>query len=305
MEDRAMSRRLIALPLALLAALLAAVPALAVPFPSRLDLPDGWAPEGITAGRGLTAYVGSLADGAIAQVDLRTGATEVLVPGASGRVAVGLEYEAGADRLWVAGGPTGEVRVYDASSGALLATYSVTAGFLNDVVVTRDAAYVTDSMIQQLIVIPLGSDGSLPAASDAGAMPISGDFVYATGFNANGIVAFGGALIVPQSNTGAMYAIDPASGSSVELLPPGTVTAADGLELRGSTLYVVRNQLNLVAVFGIRGGAVRSLGTISAADLDVPTTIAFAAGRLWAVNARFGTPVTPTTEYWITQLPTR
>jgi hypothetical protein len=293
------------LPLAAIALVLAAAPALAAPFPARIDLPDGWAPEGITAGRGLTAYVGSLADGAIAEVDLRTGATDVLVPGASGRVAVGIAYEAGADRLWVAGGPTGEVRVYDASSGALLETYPVTAGFLNDVVVTRDAAYVTDSMIAQLIVVPLGSGGSLPAEGDVEAMPISGDFVYTPGFNANGIVSFGGALLVPQSNTGALYAIDPATGDSRELLPPGTVTAADGLELRGSTLFIVRNQLNLVAVFGIRGGDLRSLGTISSPDLDVPTTIAFAGGRLWAVNARFGTPLTSTTDYWITRLPTR
>ena len=33
-------------------------------FPTRIDLPDGFAPEGITTGRGATVYVGSLADGA-------------------------------------------------------------------------------------------------------------------------------------------------------------------------------------------------------------------------------------------------
>jgi hypothetical protein len=38
------------------------------------------------------------------------------------------------------------VRVYDASSGALLATYQPPgAGLLNDVAVTREAVYVTDS----------------------------------------------------------------------------------------------------------------------------------------------------------------
>ena len=41
------------------------------------------------------------------------------------------------------------------------------------------------------------------------------------------------------------------------------------------------------------------------AALDIPTTAAFVAGRLWVVNARFGTPVTPTTDYWITKLPGR
>jgi hypothetical protein len=300
-----MPRRPFALPIAALALFLAAAPAVAAPFPARIDLPNGWAPEGITAGRGPTAFVGSLADGAIAQVDLRTGAVDVLAPGATGRVSVGLDYEDGADRLWVAGGPTGEVRAYDASSGALLETYTFTAGFLNDVAVTRDAVYVTDSGIQQLIVIPLTHGGGVPDPDDAFTLPIVGDFVYQAGFNANGIVEFAGWLIVPQSNTGALFAIDPDTGRSVEILPQGSVTAADGLERVGSTLYVVRNQLNRVEVYRIHGGDVRHRATLTAGDLDVPTTVAFAGGSLWAVNARFGTPVTPDTEYWITRLPTR
>ena len=91
----------------------------------------------------------------------------------------------------------------------------------------------------------------------------------------------------------------------MRILPEGSITFADGLELVGSTLYVVRNQLDEVAVYRIRGGTVAFRGTISSSGLDVPTTIAFAAGRLWAVNARFGTPVTPDTAYWITRLPRR
>ena len=303
-----MLRHRIALTTATLAVLVAAAPALAAPFPSTIALPGGWAPEGITAGRGLTAYVGSLVDGDIARVDLRTGTVDgEFVTDVEGGIAVGLDYEPGADRLWVAGGPgpTSQVRVYDASSGDLLETYSFTAGFLNDVAVTKDAAYVTDSGIQQLIVIPLGSDGSLPAPGDAFTVPITGEFQYTMGFNANGIVAFGGFLLVPQSNTGELFAIDPATGNSVTILPAGSVPFADGLELRGNTLYIVQNQLNTVAVYRIQGTSLRFLGTITDGALDVPTTIAFAGGRLWAVNARFGTPVTPTTQYWITQLPTR
>jgi hypothetical protein len=47
------------------------------------------------------------------------------------------------------------------------------------------------------------------------------------------------------------------------------------------------------------------LGDITDPGLDVPTTATVAAGRLWAVNARFGTGPTPDTKYWITQLPLR
>jgi outer membrane protein assembly factor BamB len=301
-----MSRRLAALPAAALALALTAIPALAAPFPARIDLPDGWQPEGITAGRGTTAYVGSLANGAIAKVDVRTGAVDPdFAPGATGRVSVGLDYQDGADRLWVAGGPTSQVRVYDASTGELLQTYAFTSGFLNDVVVTKRAVYVTDSNIQQLIVIPLGNGTSVPAPSSAFTLPITGDFVYGGGFNANGIVEFGGYLIVPNSSTGQLFAIDPSTGASAELLPAGSVTAADGLELRGSNLYIIRNALGIVEVYGIRGSDLRHLRTIQGVGTDVPTTGAIVAGRLWVVNARFLANPQPTDEYWITQLPLR
>jgi outer membrane protein assembly factor BamB len=306
-----MRRRLA--PLAALAAAVASLPlvtatALGAPFPARVDLDDGWAPEGIAAGPGTTAYVGSLSTGGVAALDLRTGAVDSdFIAGVTGKPAVGIEYEAGADRLWVAGGPGHEVRVYDAASGDLLETYGFTSGFVNDVVVTAEAAYATDSNIQQILVMPLGDDGALPAPDDAFTLPITGDFVYQAGFNANGIVAFAGWLIVPQSNTGELFAIDPSTGESVQLLPEGSIPSADGIELVGSTLYIVVRgpAFTGVAVYRILGGTVSFLGQIPSDDLDVPTTVAFAAGRLWVANARFGTPVTPDTEYWITRLPMR
>ena len=97
-------------------------------FPAQIDLPDGWAPEGITAARGNNAYVGSLADGAIARVNLRTGTVTPLAAGAPGRVTVGIDYERGRHRIWAAGGSTSEVRAYDARTGALLQTYHFTSG---------------------------------------------------------------------------------------------------------------------------------------------------------------------------------
>jgi hypothetical protein len=286
-----------------------ASPALAATqFPSRIELPNGFAPEGITAGRGTTVYVGSLASGAIWRGDVRTGSGSILVPGAAGRIAVGTEFEVAFGRLWVAGGPTGAVRVYDAATGELLETYQFAGSptFLNDLVVTRDAVYVTDSLIQRLAVIPLGPGGELPAPTETRTLPLSGDLQYVAGFNVNGIVAARGWLIVVQSNTGRLFRVDPADGSADAIdLGGASVTAGDGLELRGSTLYVVRNQLNRVAVFRLGAGltSARLLGEIVSADVNVPTTAAFVAGRLWAVNARFGTPVTPGTPYWITRLP--
>lgn len=287
-----------------------AAPAGGEPFPETIPLPGGFAPEGIESGRGTTFFVGSLAGGAIFRGDLLTGAGDVLVE-PTGGVAVGIAYEADEDRLWVAGGPTGEVRVYDATTGDLLATYVVPgAGFLNDVAVADGGVYVTDSVNQQLAVVPLDETGALPDADAVTTLPLTGDIQYVAGFNANGIVAAQGGrwLVLVQSTTGTLFRVDPATGETVAIdLGGATLPNGDGLELRGSTLFAVQNQLNQVAVVRLGGqlltGEVTSV--ITDADLDVPTTVAFAAGRLWAVNARFGTPVTPDTEYDVVRLPLR
>jgi hypothetical protein len=313
-------RAVVTMPFAaLLAVGLASGPALAArPFPDRIDLPNGWAPEGIATGPGTTVYVGSLANGAVLQANVRTADRSVLVAGGPGQVAVGVEYEADAGRLWVAGGPTGQVRAYDAASGALLATYSFSpAVFLNDLVVTDTAVYVTDSGIQQLDVIPFGPGDALPDPADVETLPLSGpDLAFVPGeFNANGVAESRGWLIVVQSNTGQLFRVDPATGDATEIdLGAGVnVGFGDGLEVHGGTLYVVQNQLNRVEVFALAPGlrsalllrTLTSAGLPTPDGLDVPTTAAFVAGSLYAVNARFGAPVTPDTPYWITRLAVR
>jgi outer membrane protein assembly factor BamB len=206
-----------------------------------------------------------------------------------------------------------DVRVYDASSGELLRTFVIpapatpAARFLNDVAVTRDAVYVTDSFNPQLVVIPLPADGSLPGINDATLLPVSG-VAQTGGPNLNGIVAKSGVLIVAQSSTGDLFRVDPDTGTA-ELVNLGNNMAlgsVDGLELQGRTLYAVRNTNQVTVVrLGSRLAAGTVLGDITDPGLDVPSTATVAAGRLWAVNARFNTPPTPTTPYWITQLPLR
>jgi hypothetical protein len=302
--------------LVVLAFVLVPSPAAAAPpdnFPARIDLPDGFFPEGIESGRGTSVFVGSLIDGAIWRGDLRTGTGTVISEGARGRVSVGIASEVRRDRLWVAGGGpggfgAGDVRVYDGSSGALLATFQPGApvGFLNDVAITGDAVYVTDSFNAQLVVIPLPADGSLPATDSAETLPVTGDFVQTAGVvNLNGIVAMNKMLLVGQSNTGKLFRVDPATGTAADVDLGGVeLTSADGLELRGRVLYVVRNANNLVSVVRLKSQLASGevVGEISD-GLDVPTTATVAVGRLWAVNARFGEEPMPDTDYWITQLP--
>ena len=298
-------RRLIPLLLAvLLLPLVASTAQAARPdrFPARIDLPNGFQPEGIEAGKGTTVYVGSLRDGAIWRVDVRTGdssewASPVGVP------TVGLAYDARHGFLWAAGGPSGQVRAYDADTGELIRTYTVAgSGFLNDVTVTRSGVYVTDSTVQRLVVVPFGPGGSLP--SNATTLPITGDLVFGPGFNANGIVDARGYLLVVQSSTGLLFRVDPETGQSVQV-DTGRITLVngDGMELRGSTLYVVRNADNVVVRLHLGPGLLtaRPTGELTGAT-DVPTTATFSAGRLYVVNARFGIADPASAEYWITRL---
>ena len=90
-------------------------------------------------------------------------------------------------------------------------------------------------------------------------------------------------------------------------LTGGDVANGDGLELRGNTLWVVQNRLNRVAVVELRDDLLSGTVTTRLTDpeLDVPTTVVDVAGRLWAVNARFGTAPSPSTRYDVVQLPQR
>jgi hypothetical protein len=167
---------------------------------------------------------------------------------------------------------------------------------------------VTDSFNPQLVVIPLPANGSLPGVNAATLLTVAGDgFVQTRGANLNGIVAKNGALVVAQSSTGNLFRVDPATGTAdqVDLGDTPPLISADGLELRGHLLYVVRNT-NVVTVVKLESQLTSGevLGDISG-ELDTPSTGAVAAGRLWVVNPRFNTPPTPNTMYWITQLPLR
>ena len=85
------------------------------PVRAPQELPDGFQPEGIAIGPAATAWLGSLADGDIYQVDLRTGEGAVAVEG-DGTPSVGLKRD-GRGRLYVAGGDSGTARVIDTRTG--------------------------------------------------------------------------------------------------------------------------------------------------------------------------------------------
>ncbi len=107
-------------------------------------------------------------------------------------------------------------------------------------------------------------------------------------------------MVIVNSVQQELYRVDPQTGDAMRIdLGGASVPNGDGLILDGKTLYVVQNALNQIAVIQLNssldGGAV--IETITDANFRVPTTIAEFGESLYAVNARFGVPPSPDTEY--------
>jgi hypothetical protein len=304
-----MSRRTLAIvALTALAVTAGAEPASAhpaTPAPTTIQLPDGFQPEGIAIGSAPFAYFGSRVDGDIYRASLRTGTGKIISQG-PGTQSLGLKLDR-RGRLFVSGGSGGDARVLDAATGRVLRSYRLQTvpAFINDVTLTGGAAWYTDSTNPVLFKVPLGRHGGLPA--EAVRVPLSGDIVYTTGNNANGIAPSpdGRALIIVQTNTGKLFRTT-YGGRATEIdLGGAAVPNGDGIWLRGHTLYVVQNQLNLVAKIALNESGSRGsvLSRTTDPRFDVPTTIAEYGKRFYLPNARFSTPGTPTTPYTANAIP--
>jgi hypothetical protein len=270
----------------LLIALLAPAATAGSPGQRTIALPDEFRPEGI-ASKGSKFYVGSIPLGAVYRGSYTSGEGEILVPPHEGRNHVGLKVRHGL--IFVAGGESKAIYVYDARSGEDVAAFPLAdAGFVNDVVVTRRAAYFTDSLVAQLYKLPIGRHGEL---GEVERIPLSGDFQMAEGFNLNGIEALQHRkLIVVQSNTGKLFEVDARDGDTDEIPVSEPLTMGDGLLLRKGHLFVVRNRQNRIAVVDLDDDEAEVERYITDPLLDVPTTIAPFGRSIYAVNARFDRP---------------
>src|SRR4051812_27094499 len=127
-----MRRKTIAALVAVVSLTVVAVAA-AQTLPRRLNLPNGWQPEGIAAGAGNQLFIGSLASGAVIRVDSRTGRSRIVVAGRRGRAATGLKRWG--NRLFVPGAASRRAPVYHARSGRPLKAHQLAppgqASFVN------------------------------------------------------------------------------------------------------------------------------------------------------------------------------
>ncbi len=272
-------------------------------------------PEGIAFQRSTgDFFVSSTTDGTILRGNVRDSAADVFLPGGEdGRTtAVGLKVDDG--RLFIAGGATGKVFVYDIASRELLASFDndLTPTFVNDVAVTQDGtAYFTDSQSPFLYRVMENQAGEFTFERF---IDFTGTaLVYQPGFNVNGITASadGRYLIVVQSNTGKLFRIDIASKQVTEIdLGGATVTNGDGILLQGRRLFVVRNRNEMIVTVRLSGDLTQ--GTVVDEFTDpsfaFPTTIALARGRLLVVNSQFdrrGPGLTPDLPFTVSSVKVR
>jgi hypothetical protein len=289
-SHRAIRRVLI---VALVPVLVVTLSAATSAYPTVISLPNGFQPEGIAAVNH-TFYVGSLVDGDIYRGDLRTG-TGTTFADVSGRQALGLKVDTTHHLLFVAGGFTGHAYVYDSRTGADIADYALapTGMLINDVVVTADAAFFTQTFAPELYRVPIRSDGSLGPAetitvTGPAAVSIPGTF----GLNGIDALPDGKTLIVDHSELGALFIVNPRTGASRELsLPPGSLvpTTPDGILRVGHDVWVVETFANTLARVHMApdwsSGTVTE--TVTNDAFEVPTTVARHGSRLAAVNAKF------------------
>jgi streptogramin lyase len=255
--------------------------------PKAIALPDGFGPESLT-GSGNTLYSGSSTTGAVWTANTKTGKSRVLVPAQTGRSAFGTAVAG--KNLLVAGGATGNLYVYDRTTGADVSTIAVGGKLLNDVVVRGNIAYVTDTLAPVIYQVAL--DGSAPPK----AINLT-NYPFTEGQpTADGIAWAGNALLVGDITSAALYRIDPATGAATKIdVGSATFPMNDGVLLIGRTFYVAEGDGRLAVVKlsgGSDTGSLVSQRTYAAALTDV----ARAGGSLWIMDAKFQQTVDPTSK---------
>ena len=270
-------------------------------------------PEGIAFDKDSGAFFvgatgnGAVAGGAIYRGTLDRRLVEEFIPGAPGKEATGMKVFRG--KLYVAGGFSGTVTVYDIATKQVMASFeSFGAGMLNDLVVTKHGeVFVTDSFLPTLWHITpaqVAAGGGTPAG-----IPVDPEINYVSDphpFNLNGIVALKGgrSLVVVQTNTGYLFRIDLDEGAphgrTIHQIAVEPLLDGDGLLIDGGDLMVVQPAgLTFVRLNG-RADRGRVVERRTHPSLREPSTVARARNFYLIVNADFTNSVTPFT---VTGLP--
>ncbi len=270
-------------------------------FPDVIPLPDGFQPEGIVIGPNHTFFVGSLNSGRIYRGDLQTGAGDIIIEPSLPAQALGLAVDKRNNYLFVAGGFTGTGSVYNYVTGELEQEFTFAqpgTALINDVTVTREAVYFTNSFSPVLYKIPFCKKGEF---GEPITLPLNGFSMEQSlpesqrlGAFSNGIDATpsGKKLIIANTDRGELYLVNPGTGASSLIDLGGVILPfADGILLEGKTLYVVQNFMNQVSVITLSDDFLSGTleKTINDPKFVVPTTIGGFGNHLYVLNSHFNT----------------
>jgi sugar lactone lactonase YvrE len=259
-------------------------------------------PEGVAFDkRTQSFFVGITADGSIYRGTLGSDTVSPYISGGTGKSAVGLKVKRG--KLYVAGGETGSITVYDVATKTQVAKFETgPGGFLNDLQVTRGGdVYVTDSFrptLWHVTAAQVAAGSGTPQALD-----VSHDITYAAGkFNLNGIVAKSArTLVVVDTNSGRLFRIrlgeDGASIRRIAQITGANVPGGDGMLLDRGRLVVVQGDPAQLSFLKLRHGArtARLQRTQTSDKLRGPSTVDRARNLYLVVNADFNTSTKPFT----------
>jgi hypothetical protein len=292
----------------MLGAVLAALIAMALLAPQAaarqadraIVLPGATGTEGVARLNGQTFVAGDLLTGDIFRGTINKGTAAKFIDAPDGRFAAGMKADRSTGLLFVAGGPTGAGYVYNTSTGAPVSSYQFqappTPTFINDVAISKDGAWFTDSSQALLYFVPV-VDG-VPSSTFM-TLTLSGPAADLSGaFNNNGIQAVrGGAmLIVAHSGNGVLNLVDAATGASTTIAGV-SVPNVDGILIKGShEVFAVQNADNLLSVWKLRSDFLSGTmqKTVTSPLFEFPTTVARFGKRLAVANAKFDTGFPPT-----------
>ncbi|CAM9898713.1 unnamed protein product [Scytosiphon promiscuus] len=285
-----------------------------------IDLPVGFGAEGIALAEEWTVFVSSVNEvGSIWKGDLRTGEGEVVLADAGG-IALGLDYDRRSGYLFVCGSFAGTARVYDTKGGAFSLVAEIALGpgdgtsLINDVIISKTAAYFTDSILPQLYSVPLEKDSGELASTTGTTIPLSPEFTFINGtVNSNGIEITDDeeTLIVVNMAAGELFTVDPATGNATLVDLGGVSLHGDGMVLRKNTLWVVQHPLfggDVMQISEVALSGELSCGTVvrnlTSTYYDFPATAARKGNSLYYVNGKFGVPEedVPSTPYEIVRV---
>ncbi len=290
------------------------------PAPARTyALPgDQVFPEGITYDPTSNSFfVGSTSNGTIFRGNLSSGQVSVFsAAGLDGRTAaIGMKVDSKTRRLWVAGGGTGLIFVYNADTGMLIRKYATPQAeqtFLNDVALAPNGdAYITDS--RRPVLFKIGGAGAQPGELESWLDFTNSPVAFTSGATAlNGIVVSqdGNYIVVVHSAAQKLFSITVATKAIREVDLAGKPQGGDGMVLDGQLLYVLARTPESDAIVRIEMAADFSRGTIKDSFRDAsfafPTTIAKVGNRMLVVNSQFnarGAGQTPKLPFTVSDIP--